>query len=312
MKAKIALIAFLLFLFCFYFAKPVFAAVTIINVVPSEINSSNDVFTVSISTSSLQSNPQYLQIGLTAVNNPTNLLGFTQNNAGEWYVYKSNPTTSDLTSNFYSFTHDSGSWTGQVSGKVDITDNGYIGPGQYNLRLYRYTVSSAGNASSSYVTWESFLVVNISLSPTLTPTPTAAPTSAPTPVPNTPIPTKAPTSTPTSIKSGSTPTPTPKSTNTPTPTPPRAPTPTPIQTPTTKQILPTSVLGESTKSATLSGFLSSTQEPTKETKKKETKVLGEQTNNTPKVLIGIGVIFLIAGGIIIFRTRIQNKINKKV
>lgn len=190
------LILFLSTGFLYFIPKTVFATFTITSVIPSEINSPDVPFTVAISVSSLQSNPQYLQLALTAIDKPTNLLGITQNNVGGWYFYKSDPSASDLTSTFYSFTHNNGSWVGQISGKVDVTDNGYIGPGQYSLRLYKYTISSTGNVSSTYTTWSSPLNINISapvtptnispsiFAPTLSPTPTFTPTQTPTPTPS--------------------------------------------------------------------------------------------------------------------------------
>lgn len=295
--------------FLFGFSPPAFVAFTITNVAPSEINSSNDAFTVDVSTSSLESNPQYLQLALTAVGSPTNLLGFTQNNAGSWYVYKSSPTSSDLTSTFYSFTHDNGSWSGQISGKVDIEDTGYIGSGQYNLRLYKYTISEAGNVSSSYVTWSSPTVVNISASST--PTPTFVPT-------NTPVPTTAPTATktptPTPIK---TPTPTPKSsssggsgaTATPKPTSP------PTSAPTKILALSSQAAGGSGNintaiSPTATSSPTSTKEPTKKpTPTITTAILGVAQSNLSKILIGAGVIFLLACGILAFRNFKREKIS---
>lgn len=279
---KIFWIVFLFFGFFLLYPTPIFAAISITNVTPVEINSPDDVFTVTISASSLQSNPQYLQLGLTAVDNQTNLFGKTRNNSGDWYVYDSSPSSSDLSSTFYNFTHIDGSWEGQVNGKVDITDEGYIGSGQYNLRLYKYTISSSGNVSSSYVSWLDPLTINIILSPT----PTPSPSSTPTPT-KSPTPTKTPTPTPT-LKSTSTSKPTPTS---------------------SKQIAANTVSAPS---------LVNPSEDVKQTASKDVlptspsnisknpsagssgKVLGASQNNLSKILIGLGIILLAACGILAF------------
>jgi hypothetical protein len=151
-------------------------------------------------------------MGLTLSGATTKLFGITKNNGDEWYYYEGSPTASDLTSTFYSFTHNDGSWSGQVFGKVDINHSGYCGPGEYKLRLYKYTISSSQNVSSSYVEWESTITVDIPPPPTPTPSPT--PTSTPQPT-STPKLTNTPTSVPT-LKIF---TPTPSQKISPTPTP---------------------------------------------------------------------------------------------
>jgi hypothetical protein len=141
-----------------------------------------------------------------------------------------------------------------------------------------------------------------SINNTSTPVPTSTPTPSPTSVPtNTPTPTKTPTPTPTTK-----PTPTPK------PPPTKIPTPTPIKSePTlssiliasnvkeaTGEALPTSILGESTEIAA---------KITISPPEKETKVIGSNTNNLSKILIGIGVIFIISCGILAFRGYIKSR-----
>lgn len=115
--------------------------------------------------------------------------------------------------------------------------------------------------------------------PTATPTPTTEPTNTPTPATaNTPTPTKVPTPT-------KTPTPTlkPKS-NSPSPTP----------TPKAQSSAPTSVLGEKTKTNT----------PTPTT---SSKPQGSSSDNLAKILIGLGVVFLGACGILVFRSYSKGK-----
>ena len=118
------------------------------------------------------------------------------------------------------------------------------------------------------------------LTPTKTPTPT--PTTKPTATPKTPTPTK--TSTPTPIKSGQTASPILIADD--------------VEE-STQEALPTSILGESTESAV------NTVSPSPFAK--GTKTLASSTNNLSKILIGIGVIFLIACGILAFRGYKRNR-----
>lgn len=145
-----------------------------------------------------------------------------------------------------------------------------------------------------------------------TPVPTATPTFAPSATPtNTPTPTKTPTPTPTTK-----PTSTPKI-----PTPTKIPTSTPIKSgPTaspiliannvqesTQEAIPTSILGESTESAVNNISSTSNSEVKMSPSAKETKVLGNSENNLPKILIGIGIIFLTVCGILAFRSYTKSK-----
>lgn len=147
---------------------------------------------------------------------------------------------------------------------------------------------------------------------TSTPVPTATPTIIPSATPtNTPTPTKTPTPTPTTK-----PTSTPK-----VPPPTKTPTPTTIKSvvtaspillandvqESTQEALPTSILGESTESA--ANNVSPTNNPKikKQPSSKETKTLEGSNDNLSKILIGIGVIFLISCGILAFRSYIKSR-----
>lgn len=237
MKAAVGFIAVFIFLLVPNFAL---AAFTIYDVSPSTINSSEDIITITASASGLQNVTQYVQVGLTKEGeSPSDYFGFTKNSSEEWYLYKSSPTTSDLSSYFFNFIPSGGVWSGQILAKIDIDDSGFKGAGNYALKLFKYITSSPSYSDTFTI------VVNVTPAPTSTPTPT--PTNTPTPAPtNTPTPTVAPTST-------STPTTSP--TNTPTPT--KTPTPTPASnTPTSNPTTPftpenvsqNSVLGENTSS----------------------------------------------------------------
>jgi len=140
------------------------------------------------------------------------------------------------------------------------------------------------------------------------PAPTATPTFTPIPTAtSTPTPTKTPTPTPTTK-----PTSTPK-----VPTPTKIPTPTAIKSgPTaapsiliasdvqesTQEALPTSILGESTESAVNNVSLTDNPKITVSPFAKETKNLASSTSNLSKILIGIGIVFLISCGILAFRS----------
>ncbi len=138
--------------------------------------------------------------------------------------------------------------------KPDYLDSGYKGPGEYFLKLRRYTGSSDNSAGDSNV-----LTVHLT-EPLITPTSTPSPTSTlsitvtPTVVEGSQAtPTKTPT--PTAIPT-KTPTPTPQKTSTPTPSL-REGTPTrqssPSTTPSTflsSDISPSYILGDSTSSST--------------------------------------------------------------
>lgn len=223
---------------------------------------------------------------------PTN----TSINTGEFKIFESslfnlNRTTPD---------------TIQLIKESSIEDSYFysMGPGVNNS----YGRDSDGNGN-----WVVFNApTKGSTNNTSVPVPTSTPTLTPTLVPtNTPTPPRTPTppKTPTPIK-----TPTPTKTPTPSPTP-KNPTNTSIKSsatikPTTffTSIIPTSVLGESTKSANIIS-------PTNEMKTKispspkETIVQGTSKNDYSKILIGVGVIFILACGILIF---LNHKRNKKV
>lgn len=270
---------FIFFTFLFVlFHKSAFAALTITDVSPLSISSSEDIIIITASASGLQNTTQYLQVGLTKDGESSNYFGFTKNQSEEWFKYKSSPSTSDISSYFYKFTPVSGSWSGQILTKVDIDDSGYKGAGNYTIKIFKYITSSPSYSNTSTV------IVNIT--PTSTPTPTNTPAPSPT---NIPTPTKTPTPSPTKS-----PTPTPKPTSILTP----------ISIESTDEVMPTSVLGES-----MQGEVKDDDKNSKETPVEKTKVLGTQANNLSKILISIGVIFLIVCGILAFRSYKQNREN---
>lgn len=122
----------------------VLAALSIIDVTPNEIDSPDQVISISASASGLSEKTQYLQAVFTRdrEGQTANYLGFTKNSNGEWYKYKSSPSDSDLTS-FFGFMPDSGSWSGKLEAKIDVSDTGFSGPGNYLLKLAKYISSGA-------------------------------------------------------------------------------------------------------------------------------------------------------------------------
>lgn len=264
MKAKIALIAFLLFLSVLPVFKPVFAALTITSLSTDTLNSSDDTLIINASASGLQNSTQYLEITFTKDGESSNYFGLTLNNSGEWYQYKSSPSTSDLSSYFYNFTPSNGVWSGQIQAKFDINDAGFKGPGKYNVKLLKFITSSSTSSN--------ILSINVNISPTPTNTPTPLPTNSPTPTP----------------KPTNTSTPTPTKTLTPTSKPSLTLTPTPSPT----KILPDSVLGEATNSAL----------PTKAEEKGDVKTESlsfKPDNLIAKIFIFLGVVFLLTCAIVI-------------
>lgn len=144
-----------LLLSCLFFflllPKAASAAITISSISPTTITSTGDIITVFATASGLSSTTQYLQVGFTKVGAPANYLGYTKNLSNNWFQYKSSPTTTDFSSYFYSLTPVSGNWSGQIQAKVDTSDSGYAGPGDYTIKLMKYITSSSPTYSNEFV-----------------------------------------------------------------------------------------------------------------------------------------------------------------
>lgn len=162
----------LLFLIIIFLPSKVFSALTINNISPTTINNLDDIVAISASASGLQNSTQYFQILWTKENEITDYFGMTRNNLEEWFVYKSTPTTTDLSSYFYNFAPVSGTWSGQLSTKIDINDSGFKGVGNYLIKMAKYI---SGSPSYSNIV---SIFVNIA-APTATPTPTDNPILSP-------------------------------------------------------------------------------------------------------------------------------------
>lgn len=145
---------------------------------------------------------------------PTGYFGFTWSQKGEWFKYVSSPDEEFIKSNFPILE------TGVVKTfllKPDTGSSKYSGPGDYYLKLKRYT----GESSSG--TFSDTLTVSLTDS-------SASPEAA-----STPASTQTPTTTPTATPAQSSPTPTPTLTST--PTPPSSKSPSATKTPTSTKSL---------------------------------------------------------------------------
>lgn len=208
---RIIIVASLVFFNLIIIPDYVQAAISITSASPTQINTPEDIITLNVTASGLQSNTQYLEVGFTKSDETPNYFGLTKNSLEEWYQYKSSPTTNDLSTYFFSFVPVNGAWSGQVSAKLDLNDSGFKGAGNYDIRLSKYITSSAS--------YSNVVTVSVNVTPTPTPTPSPTPTQTQTPTPSpTPQPTQVPTHTPTPTTRlvANTPTPTQKPTPTPT------------------------------------------------------------------------------------------------
>lgn len=284
-----------LFLFVFLFPKSVYSAVTFtINNPVRE----GDYFIVDASVSGISSSSAFVQ-GMFTATSTTSYFGYTWGQNEEWVNYVSSTSKDFITQNFPVLQKN-------VSQKIWIRpnyqDSAYKGPGDYFLKLKRYTGASDNSTGED-------AVLPIALTePLPTPIPTASPTEE---VINTPTPTEESVWTPNPTK---TPTPTPTQTSTPTQTPTR--TSTPTKTPTSAIARPvgaihespattrlsvgsdSAVLGESTDSASISSNLLNDFEPTLTTENK----INKPTNYKTPFFIGI-FLAISSGALLYFRHR---------
>lgn len=258
-------ILILFFLLFLLFPQKVFAVSVTISDYPSTIT--EDAFTITASVSGATTGTNYLRIDIFR-DGTINYFGETFNNS-DWYG-------GSTYSQYLPIAIQTGVvWSGNIQGRIGSpTTTQYDGSGTYKMRLRRYT--SGGGYTSSEAS-NSAVLISIAV-PTSTPTPTL--TLAPTPT-LTPTPTKTPTPTPIS--------------NTPTSKPSVSPTP--------KDVLPTSVLGQSTESGL---FISPT-----DTKLKKNVLISNKSknpnNNLQKIFIFLGIVFIAACGILGFWQFRKNK-----
>lgn len=178
----------LVVLLLFVCPRPVSAAFLVTGAEPMSISSAEQVITITASASGLSGSVQRFQVVFTKENETANYFGFTENGSGSWIKYKSEPDLSEI----FSFTPNSGSWSGQLRAKIDVSDSGYKGAGNYLLKLFKYVSSPSSHDTSNSVT----IAVSFP-NPTPTPSPSPSPTLSPAPRPTpTPSPTIRPSPTP--------------------------------------------------------------------------------------------------------------------
>lgn len=134
------------------FPQGVEAAVTINGLSAAAINSAEEVIVVSASASGLSQTTHYLQAAFTKEGEATDYFGWTRNLSGSWYQYESSPSTADLAAYFYGFAPLSGTWSGQLAVKVDTSDSGFKGAGNYILKLAKFITSGPSYSNSLPVT----------------------------------------------------------------------------------------------------------------------------------------------------------------
>lgn len=256
---------FIAVLFFLCFANPVFAARSLTIFSDKTSLFGDEEMTVTASASGfIDGETIYVKGAFYQDVSSPNYFGYTK--SGDDWIKNSDPTITQRSVKI-------GEWDGNLSVKSDFSDSGFKGEQNYKLKVGFYYINSSGSPSS--VNWSSNnLDVYIN-------EPDPTPTSTPTPTP-TPTPTAAPT-------------------NTPTPTPTKTPTPTPTSKPTLSPTPtePADILGESTQSA-------DTVSSDDIQRSSDNLLISNQTKNTgsnwfQKVLIFIGVVFIVTCGILTFR-----------
>lgn len=190
----------LLFLIAYFlFVDPSFASVDFQISNPTLIG---DYYTVDASLSGISSTSAFIQAMFTHTSS-TDYFGFTWGQQEEWVPYQT-PNKEFITSKLPIILRDK---LQKIWIRPDFSDRGYKGPGEYFLRLRRFTGQSdspAGDPSNSLTVSLSAPVPvsspSITESPSLTPTPSVLVSIPPT---HTPTPTSLPptrTPTPTAIK----------------------------------------------------------------------------------------------------------------
>lgn len=282
MKAKSALVAFLLFLSCFSFVRQAVAVITFTITNPTVSTSDEIEVDASISgliSSSCSTSGCYLQAELRTLDEAKGFFGFTYNNSGEYVDYFSSPSSVDeLKSRLFNFTPVSGVWSGKLRLKNNQESTNYVGPGQYAVKFRRFS----GNSISATSGDSNALTITLTL---VQPTPTPAPISTSTSTPQ------------------NSPAPTPTPTKTPTPKPSLVPTLKPSVSP--AGTLDTDVLGETSESATVKPTILSSKD-----KNSKQIVLGARENNIGKILIALGFVFILACGILFSWPHIRKKLKK--
>lgn len=169
----------LIIIYFFLGTEPVFAIT--FNISNPQLNGNEITIDASLSgltSSSCLNGSCYLQAAFTT-QEQNKYFGFTKNNNGDWYEYVSPPSTSNIQSTFFAFQPVSGSWSGQLTLKINPESPNYKGSGTYNVKAWRYSGKSSSAAGDS----DNILAVDIQSPPTPSPTPIPSPSPTPTPIP---------------------------------------------------------------------------------------------------------------------------------
>ena len=184
MKAKIALIAFLLLFLAVTFSVPVsFAARSLVISSDKTTLMGYEQMTITASASGFTNGETIYIKGAFYQDGSTNYFGYTK--SGDNWIKNSNSTLNQRTVKI-------GDWDNSLVIESDFSDSGFKGEGNYKFKVGFYTSSN-----TSSVNWSSNNL-DIYLNepdPTLTNTPTPGPTEVPTLTP-TPLPTPSKTPTP--------------------------------------------------------------------------------------------------------------------
>jgi len=260
---------FIVFLFSFgsiFFLFP--TSVDAIDFTVSEVNVSRNELNVKASMNGVTStncpNSKCYLLGVLRVAGGSFYFGETQNNSGVWIDYLSSYEKDYILDNFYVANIKEASWSGELKVRYKNDNVNYKGPGDYELKLRRYTGGSTNFAG------EAFFTVKLD-QPLPTPTATATPLETQTPTPSL-VPTLSQTATPRPLKTN---TPTPKSTQA------------PESTKTPEGIISPEVLGIE------SGETPLPSPEVKEFTKKKIPIFAY-------VFISLGLIILVFGGYILF------------
>lgn len=139
------------FLSAFLFLNiPKTNAAILFSISNAQTNGEIVTFDVSISgltSSSCDAGYCYLQAAFTNPSQPR-YFGFTQNLDGQWYEYDGSPGKDKIKATFFSFAPQDGIWSGQLTVKVNVEDSDYDGPGNYDIKAWRY--SGKGNSASGF------------------------------------------------------------------------------------------------------------------------------------------------------------------
>jgi len=192
-------------LFLFFLIASVRPVCAAIDFQISDFHKEGNFYTVNAQITGAASDSSYFVQAMFTQPDATSYFGFTWGQKGDWFSYLSSPEPDFIKANFPSIPSEQ---TIKIILKPDTESSKYKGPGEYTLKLKRYTGESTSGTysnslsvtlSDSLVTPDPTQTSAPTTSPTSSPTATSAPASTSTPT-KTPVITKSPTKTPTVTK----------------------------------------------------------------------------------------------------------------